>query len=108
MAKRRIDSPEKNIKRIEANGDWVEIKITMSYEQFMECQEPERVVDKQKLYVHKLLTAWSFIGEDGQPLPVTPENIEDNFDAEIFIDTIAEIGRLPFFQRMLARVNQDS
>mgnify|MGYP002151721585 CR=1 FL=1 len=34
MAKRRIDSPEKNIKRIEANGDWVEIKITMSYEQF--------------------------------------------------------------------------
>ena len=49
--KRRIDAPEKATKRIEVGSDWVEIKTTMSYEQFMECQDPEKAYDKQKMLI---------------------------------------------------------
>lgn len=106
--KRRIDAPEKSAKRIEVGNDWVEIKLTMSYEQFMECQDPEKAFDKQKMLIKRLVSAWSFTDENGQPLPVTPENIDDNMDAEIFFDVIAELNQLPFLQRLLARANQGS
>lgn len=108
MAKRRIDAVEQQTKRVELGNDWVEIKTSMSYAEFMECQDPEAVVDKQKTMVKKLLTKWSFVGEDGQPLAVTPENIDDNFDAEIFIDVVMTLNELPFLKRLSARVNQGS
>jgi len=108
MAKRRIDAVEHQTKRVEVGNDWVELKTTMSYAEFMQCQEPENVVDKQKATIKKLLYAWSFVGEDGQPLPITPENIDDNFDAEIFIDVVMSLNDLPFLQRLSARVKADS
>ena len=106
--KRRIDAPENASKRIEVGSDWVEIKTTMSYEQFMECQEPEKAYDKQKALLKRLSAGWSILDENGQPLPVTPENVDDNMDAEIFFDVIAELNQLPFLQRLLARANQGS
>ena len=106
MAKRRIDAVEKKLKHIEVNGDWIDLKLTMSYEDFLNCQDPETVIGKQKALLNHLIAAWSFVDESGQPLPITPENISDNFDAEIIFDVIAELNQLPFLQRMLARANQ--
>ena len=108
MAKRRIDAVDTKLKRIEVGSDWIDLKLTMSYENFLNCQDPETVIGKQQALLAHLIVAWSFVGEDGQPLPVTPENISDNFDAEIFFDVIAEMNQLPFLQRMSARMNLGS
>jgi hypothetical protein len=108
MAKRRTDAVTQQIKRIEAAGDWIDLRLTMSYEKFLSCQDPETIIGKQQAMCLHLIAAWSFVGEDGEPLPINAENIADNFDAEIFFDVVAELNQLPFLQRMLARANQGS
>lgn len=108
MAKRRIDAVEQATRHIELNGDWVELATTMSIKDFYECQDPADIYDKNVRTCQKLIKAWSFVGEDGQSLPCTPDNILENMDAEIMFDVMAEITQLPFLKRMLARANQDS
>ena len=108
MAKRRIDAAENQVKRVQVEADWVDMRTTMSLESFYACQDPANVYDKQVMLCQQLICAWSFVGEDGEPLPCTDKNIADNMDAEIMFDVVAEINQLPFLRRMLERANQNS
>lgn len=88
--------------RVEAAGDWVTLKTSVTYEELLKIDgiraggmTPETVA----LLLGALIHDWSFVGEDDNPLPVTAENVADNKDAEVITEAFVSLARLPFLAR---------
>lgn len=107
MARRAHAAPI-HTKRLEAEGEWVEIKTTVPYGEFIKFQSQAATADKETKeegddnhrMVAMFVSSWSFVGEDGQPLPVTFENVKDNADAPVLTDAFLEIVGSDFLDKM--------
>lgn len=67
------------------DGDWVELAGTASLELGLAAQgaigafASDRVALERELgvaFLHHGITGWSFVFDDGSPIPVTPDNID--------------------------------
>ena len=106
---RRANAPKLTGKRIEKNGEWVEHKSTLPFVDFIKMQgdsdgdagDSDTLNDVNVRMVALFITDWSFIGEDGQKLPITPENVRDNAeDSEVLTELFFEILGSDFLERM--------
>lgn len=88
--------------RVEAGGEWVELKTSVSYEELLKLDgiraagmAPEAVAQLLAALIH----GWSLVGDDDQPLPITEENVADNKDAEVITEAFLSLNDLPFLAR---------
>ena len=86
---------QKGIQRVElTDGEWADIKpITLG---MVKDVNEENKIESVVRAIH----AWSFTGDDGQPLPINAETLENEIDiADSLLISEAIKGRLPLSVR---------